>query len=60
MQVICSYLLTLLLFIVFLLFLGDYDGLHLVQFLLFVATSGLSGNLYQLGMLWAVIPETCN
>lgn len=62
MQVICSYPLTLLLFILFNLFLGDYDWLHLIQLIQLLLSagycdSGLSGNLHQLGMLLAAIPE---
>lgn len=62
MQVICSYPLTLLLFISFNLFLGDYDWLHLIQLIQRLLSagycdSGLSGNLHQLGMLLAAIPE---
>lgn len=65
MQVICSHLLTLLLFILFNLFLGDYDWLHLIHLIQLIqlllsagyCDSGLSGNLHQLGMLLAAIPE---
>ena len=62
MQVICSYPLTLSLFILFNLFLGDYDWLHLIQLIQLLLSagysdSGLSGNLHQLGMLLAAIPE---
>ena len=62
MQALCSYQLTLLLFILFNHFLDDYDWLHLIQLiqLLLCATycySDLRGNLHQLGMLLAAIPE---
>lgn len=62
MQVICSYPLTLLLFILFNLCLGDYDWLQLIQLIQLLLSagycdSGLSGNLHQLGMLLAAIPE---